>query len=905
MMDWTARRRLPIAAFLCGFAWGGAHSSPATAQVVHDFATRTPGADAFAYEGESPDLVPPAPTLPSTTLTGGELAAVASPGGGVASYSVSGNGRYAHHRFVFVLDAPEATVQRIDLRWDGWSINLHGPRTSGAALLVWNWAAGTYQVLDSSPSATRTSLAGVLTGNVVDYLGGPGENELVILVSSNDKRTGNRPLWLSTDYVSATVTALPQVDRFEVIHDRAGIHCLPEAVSVSAVALDGTPVPDYAGTVILDTGTGAGSWLPGPGLRGTLADATPGDGVATYTFADADDGTAAFLLHYRSGAPSVDVDVTDASIPTITDDDLEGLLVFAPSGFTVTASALPNPPPNPIADPIGTQTAAVPFALHLTAYGQTPTDPTCGVIESYDGARSLLFWSTAVDPAGPVLAVSVEGTPVGTAEVSATPVAVAFSAGQAQVLVRYDDVGRIRIGAKDVSPAEPVAGIRGETNLFVVRPADLQVVEVTRTDGTPNPGAATPAGAVFVAAGRPFRAVVRAIDAEGDPTPSYGREAAPEGIRLEASALVAPAGGRNGSADDGALIAGTAFSPTAAAGTFEATNLAWDEVGSVRLRARVGDGSYLGTGDVLGTETGVVGRFVPDHFTVVQDVPVLETACPAGGFTYVGQGFRFVPGSEPRLEATARAAAGTVTSNYDGVWMRMSAADLTDLALSDSSGTLEPAVPALPTVTSLGGGRVQILFDSGPALRFARSTPVQPWDAEVELSFDVRDADGVLHPGNPVRIGGTAAGTGIAWSAGAAQRFGRLQFENAYGSELQDLPVPFHAALFDGLSFQPHAPDSCTTVAIAALSLTPDPAGLPTSASIAHSPFLAGEAGLSLSAPGAGRTGDVDLLADLTLLPWLRGDWDGDGIWDEDPTGRATFGIHEGDDAVIYVRERY
>ena len=40
-------------------------------------------------------------------------------------------------------------------------------------------------------------------------------------------------------------------------------------------------------------------------------------------------------------------------------------------------------------------------------------------------------------------------------------------------------------------------------------------------------------------------------------------------------------------------------------------------------------------------------------------------------------------------------------------------------------------------------------------------------------------------------------------------------------------------------------------------------------------------------------------------LDFLRFDWDGNGTYGEDPTGRATFGIFRGDGRVIYTRELY
>ena len=78
--------------------------------------------------------------------------------------------------------------------------------------------------------------------------------------------------------------------------------------------------------------------------------------------------------------------------------------------------------------------------------------------------------------------------------------------------------------------------------------------------------------------------------------------------------------------------------------------------------------------------------------------------------------------------------------------------------------------------------------------------------------------------------------------------------------------------------------------------------------------LLLGAAGLSLIGPGAGNDGTVDIVVDLSVatgagLPWLQYDWpsDGnmDGVPDDDPVGRATFGIFRGNNRIIYMRENY
>jgi MSHA biogenesis protein MshQ len=81
--------------------------------------------------------------------------------------------------------------------------------------------------------------------------------------------------------------------------------------------------------------------------------------------------------------------------------------------------------------------------------------------------------------------------------------------------------------------------------------------------------------------------------------------------------------------------------------------------------------------------------------------------------------------------------------------------------------------------------------------------------------------------------------------------------------------------------------------------------GATTTATIANDPFAQGQAGLSFSSPGEGMTGYADITLDLGASgeDWLRFDRDGDGVPDDDPAGRAVFGVFGGNDRLIYTRE--
>ena len=62
------------------------------------------------------------------------------------------------------------------------------------------------------------------------------------------------------------------------------------------------------------------------------------------------------------------------------------------------AGALTNPPPASINSPVATQTAGSTFPVYLTAYGQTPTDPQCGVIETYTGPHAAFVLERSPEP---------------------------------------------------------------------------------------------------------------------------------------------------------------------------------------------------------------------------------------------------------------------------------------------------------------------------------------------------------------------------------------------------------------------------------------------------------------------------------------------------------------------------
>jgi MSHA biogenesis protein MshQ len=349
------------------------------------------------------------------------------------------------------------------------------------------------------------------------------------------------------------------------------------------------------------------------------------------------------------------------------------------------------------------------------------------------------------------------------------------------------------------------------------------------------------------------------------------------------------------------------FSPaTLAADVYDAgvadTTASYSEVGTVTLQAVAAD--YLDTGiDVTGT-SAPIGRFTPHHFAVSLNSPEFVTQCDTGGFTYIGQPFGYA--TAPVITVTAQNKQNETTENYEGDWWKMEAGNLTGKEYTSAVGTLVlTGLPAGdPTVTPLVDGMGQVSFSSGSGLVFTRDyDPVAPFDADIALKINVLDGDAIAASANPVTFGEATAGGGMDFDNGKEMRWGRLAMQNAHGSELVPLAMPLRAEYYDGSSFVINTEDNCTTLSVSQLSLSGTVTSTATLNGSSSSALSAGDAGLVFSAPNA--TGYIDVQSDLSLLPWLLYDWDGDGNHDNDPAARASFGLFKGHPALIYLRENY
>lgn len=692
--------------------------------------------------------------------------------------------------------------------------------------------------------------------------------------------------------------------------------CVPRAVTISARDASDNVLGSYAGTVQITTSSGHGNWSR-VSAAGALVPEPHGadDGAVQYSFDSADGGVAVLALS-NVRAEDLSVSVADPGIPVTS---VSPPLAFRDNAFVVTVDS-------------AEQVAGRPANLGLALWTREPEGGLCAVAAEYDGAKDLKAWylADADHPPGAV-PPALEAVPLGTGVPAVDNLTgVVFSAGQANLTLSTADVGKFALALRDDSRSFAGAvDVDGGSGTLTVRPFGLGFTDINAA-GNPNPGADSPVGTVFARAGEAFAATVgaylwNAAQDDGSGRPLAGADITGNGltpsfawpVTLEA-VLDQPAGGVLGGFGGGSLGA-AAFS----GGQAEASGLSYLEAGSIRLRAEaVG---FLNSPVSVSGSSAVVGRFAAHHFEFDVDVvPELQAAC--GAFTYIDQPFDY--GTAPVITARAMAQGGlSALHNYNdfgpgGNWWR--------LDLSPGAGgvdTLYAAPGAPPEVVldsaassyspSSGSGThgAVALGLAGPFMFDDRGSapygPVEPFDAALRLELTVTDQDGAT---------GSLVVDPLNFPA-PAQRWGRLVVDSAIGSELLPLVLPLRAEFFQSGAFVANPGDGCTAFSLASHIRLSNPetaggaaqpgtatmtlGGGSTAVTSGDPALAAGLAGLGFSAPGAGNTGFVDVRVDLgaALTPWLAYDWDGDGEHDDDPLGRASFGLFPGQLPFIYIRE--
>ncbi len=432
--------------------------------------------------------------------------------------------------------------------------------------------------------------------------------------------------------------------------------------------------------------------------------------------------------------------------------------------------------------------------------------------------------------------------------------------------------------------AELPAGITGATANFVVRPYDFLLSGIAERGGHRRESA----GRRRVRAPcswRPARRFARRSrcatrKATRRRTTAARRRPKACGSRRQ---IVAPVGGANS-----AVGTRRSVSARSANGVATGTDFTWSEVGIMQAVPGIGDGRLPhgrrrhGTGRASAS----AGSSRATSSSALNS-PLFDTACSAGGFTYQGQAFNYV--DAPVITATAVAVSGTTTTNYTGAFFKLDELDADGPQLCERGSRARhvglPATTVDPAIASVGGGVATLTFGSGSGLAFVKAAPLAPFPAQVQLSIDVLDSDGVAAVGaaplgNPVTFGIV----GRHPVHGRRRRFATAACASAppIGSERVDLPVPMRAEYYASAAtgFVDNAADTLQRPAsrsrspatrkawtparpacsIAALPVRAAWVARPPQRSrfaIGEPPLAGGDFNLRLGAPGAGNQGSV------------------------------------------------
>ncbi|MEO6145609.1 MAG: DUF6701 domain-containing protein [Sulfuriferula sp.] len=601
--------------------------------------------------------------------------------------------------------------------------------------------------------------------------------------------------------------------------------------------------------------------------------------------------------------------------------------VAAPGGFNAYDSSTAA---GAITGFITTKVAGSSFQLDLIALNTARN----AILAAFTGAVKVELLDSSAGGALDANGCNAAWTTIQT--LATNPIFAAANNGRMTVAFQENNAWR-NVRVRITYPATGTATAVGcSTDNFAIRPAGFSGVSVSDANwsaaGTARALYNTAAsGGNVHKAGQPFTIGATAVNGLGNITGNYAGTPA-----ASVTACLLPTGCTAGALSPGSwsAVSGTVASNTALYNETGAFTMQLVDSSFANVDANDGTpqnctGGYVCSGFLN------VGRFVPDHFSVTtSNTPQLktfnDTTCTSRSFTYIGQGFGYV--TAPQSLIIAQNAAGATTQNYSSSLWRPTAA----YAYSSPSGTLDTGLTTLPTVTSNNNGTGSENVSSTDLLAYVRSltTPQAPFNANISLNLSVSDTSEASVPGNgtistttPAVFNGT--GSGIAFDSGNLFRYGRLRLSNAFGSELLDLPIPAEAQYWNGNVFVTNAADNCTTITATSIAMgnyLPNLSACKTAVSVTGRLSNGKSSTLKLVKPAAGNNGSVDLTVNLGAaatgqtcvaplpttqqavtaanLSYLQGKWSGTN-YNQNPQGRATFGVYKNANEFIYMREMY
>lgn len=490
--------------------------------------------------------------------------------------------------------------------------------------------------------------------------------------------------------------------------------------------------------------------------------------------------------------------------------------------------------------------------------------------------------------------------------------------------LRYDDAGQVKLKFRDIDSGG-ISRAMGASNPFVVKPTKLKLSHTTNARQI---------------AGEAFTVRLTAVGHLGNTTPNYQSQQLDIALRKDtpATPVALTYKGRIDTSYNNTDNLNSSFiieaesslsfpsiskfakQPQFNSGNAD-LNISYSEVGTITTDFR--DRDYLGTG-IISYENTALPIFIASHFEV--DVTT-DFSASCGTFNYFGQDF--TANAATTVTLTAKNKNNATTRYYDSLGANNSAFDfelsnpLSDRLYKDKDG--HEVTPDLKTVVveserdfdgifrfvlgqNTQGNRETFAYKKSPTPR----GPLTNYVPQLQLSkASLTDKYGVGRKASA----SDASNSGVEVTplfAPIELRYGRINMQNAVGSELNALPVDFAVEYYDGSLWRTNTLDDCTTYNATDISVTDVDFGspLPTLKDLNTQKTVVDGIpsfplnGFVFDAPA--KLGTVELTWPHSSLPeYLQFDKDGNGSIDNSdaPSATATFGQFRGNDRIIHWRE--
>ncbi len=685
--------------------------------------------------------------------------------------------------------------------------------------------------------------------------------------------------WQECSATPAATNEEVQLHHFEIIHDGNGLTCAAETVTIKACAnsdcstlsTDSVTLDFQVTTTTPTTMTKGSPTFTGSttlNFNHTIAE------TLTLSVANATTTASNSIVCDNGGGTSCDMS-------------------FAAAGFLL---ALDNH-----------QSCTTP---KLTIQAVRLSDSGLDCAPAYTGNQSVDFVFNYVAPNDGSNLPKLNGAEMLSGAAPQNKIVSFNSDGVAELNFNYQDAGQISI---DVSDAAGV-GLAASSVTAVVSPAKLMV---TSSDTSVDCISGDATCSIFKVAGEEFNLNVTAACNDNTVTKNFEMN----NIPLEVT-TVAPDVGNS-------VLLGVINVNIEAVddGSHTINNQTISEVGVFTITAIPND--YFGETIPAATSANI-GRFIPAAFELESTFDGSFQVSPdAPSFAYIGQkdgadgAIKYL--LQPDFTIKAVNSDDVVTKNYavnddsdatkDFMTLTVAQVSLEPITTDTTTKGVDDTLIDLDAVISgsLAGdsstGLITFTMDTSNHFTYQHiaNAKVSPFTADIDIIVNsLNDGEGaILSDTN-----GVTTGVLKMDPDGVGVRFGRWYIENAYGPETSDLPLPMQIQYWNGSQFVTNDLEELTVYdGTDEANYTKDNSGLSPAITItvvgvdgAGPSFSSGVGQLLLEKPTDGSQGQIRLTYDI-VPAWLQYDWDGDGNYDNNPSGVGAFGLFRGNDRIIYQRE--